>query len=297
MLCPKCGATVEGGANLDCGTCGVFMAKVLLVCPRCNHTAKGFEIKKPGVCPECGVNVEAFKKSREPRTRVEKPIKDEAQETPIKKPFVESLKGKWTWKGKLAAWVIGLVVAYIVLRIGGYYGLPILIISPFIYMLFFGKDDAKNDLEKTTSSCPACGGLVAIGAPKCPHCGKVKPAPKPPAKATKGSLAIACGFIVVIMYGAMNSISSNNINSGQSGWAVSNSYYDGSVRQAENYLKSHLKDPDSFSAIEWGRVEKGADWYSVAVQYRAKNSFGGYIIERKGFLFDSQGNITGVVNM
>lgn len=31
----------------------------------------------------------------------------------------------------------------------------------------------------TTTSCPACGGLVAIGAKSCPHCGKSRPAPKP----------------------------------------------------------------------------------------------------------------------
>lgn len=59
----------------------------------------------------------------------------------------------------------------------------------------------------TTTNCPACGGLVAYGARSCPHCGKDKPAPKPPApptKVTKKHLLIAGGCIALFMLVAGN---------------------------------------------------------------------------------------------
>ncbi len=66
--------------------------------------------------------------------------------------------------------------------------------------------------------------------------------------------------------------------------AVSNSGWDGSVYQVERYLKRNLKDPGSFEAIEWSPVVKGADdSFTVRVKYRAKNSFGGYVIEQQIF--------------
>ena len=47
-----------------------------------------------------------------------------------------------------------------------------------------------------TASCPACGGLVAIGAANCPHCGQAKPAPK---KVGIVGYAVAGVFLVAII--------------------------------------------------------------------------------------------------
>lgn len=55
------------------------------------------------------------------------------------------------------------------------------------------------------TTCPACGGVVAYGAKTCPHCGKAKPAPKPPTKVSKTHLALAALFL-----GAMFLSLSNN---------------------------------------------------------------------------------------
>jgi len=58
--------------------------------------------------------------------------------------------------------------------------------------------------NSSTTTCPACGGLVAYGAKSCPHCGKAKPAPKPPKKVTKKHLLIAGGVLVLIFIGLSN---------------------------------------------------------------------------------------------
>ncbi|MBS0354048.1 MAG: hypothetical protein JSR83_09130 [Proteobacteria bacterium] len=73
--------------------------------------------------------------------------------------------------------------------------------------------------------------------------------------------------------------------------AVVNSAFDGSVPQVERYLKKTLKDPDSFQAIEWGRVQKDAEGYTVRVRYRAKNSFGTPVVNDEVFLLDRSGNV------
>jgi hypothetical protein len=77
---------------------------------------------------------------------------------------------------------------------------------------------------------------------------------------------------------------------------VTNSSWDGSVYQVESYLKrSYLKDPDSFQAIEWGKVKKNCGTYVVTVKYRARNSLGGYVVETMIVTLNADGNVTGVV--
>lgn len=99
-------------------------------------------------------------------------------------------------------------------------------------------------------------------------------------------------------------LGSGNSNSGSSTSAsttpqevVTNSSWDGSVRQVERYLKKNLKDPDSYEAIEWSKVVKNANGtFMVRCKYRAKNSFGGYVIENQIFVLDAQGNVTGATD-
>lgn len=61
------------------------------------------------------------------------------------------------------------------------------------------------------------------------------------------------------------------------------SEWDGSVSCVEDFLKKNLKDPDSLKYIEWSPVVDGGDKWLIRVKYRAKNSFGGYVIENKLF--------------
>ena len=54
------------------------------------------------------------------------------------------------------------------------------------------------------TTCPACGGTVAYGAKTCPHCGKAKPAPKPPTKVTRTHLVLAALFVVAMIASQSN---------------------------------------------------------------------------------------------
>lgn len=67
-----------------------------------------------------------------------------------------------------------------------------------------------------------------------------------------------------------------------------------------SFLKRHyLKDPDSYEGISWdafGVYSKENNTYFVLHTYRAKNSFGGYVVEEKLFVLDSDGNVINIVD-
>lgn len=73
----------------------------------------------------------------------------------------------------------------------------------------------------------------------------------------------------------------------EAGAKPTNSSWDGSVSEVERFLKRNLKDPKSFDAIDWykpvARLLDGKYAWAVRVRYRAKNSFGGYVIEDQTF--------------
>ncbi len=77
---------------------------------------------------------------------------------------------------------------------------------------------------------------------------------------------------------------------------VYNSRWDSSVSQVEKYLKQNLEDPKSYESIEWSPVVKlDADdlqhKFIVRHKYRAKNSFGGYVISNQMFYLDKHGYV------
>lgn len=74
---------------------------------------------------------------------------------------------------------------------------------------------------------------------------------------------------------------------------VSNDNLDGSVWQVKRWMQDNLKDPDSVQFMGWSGVTEAKEGgYLVTCKYRAKNSFGGYAIEKTTFHLDSQGNVT-----
>ena len=74
---------------------------------------------------------------------------------------------------------------------------------------------------------------------------------------------------------------------------VYNSSWDGSVRQVDSWLRYNLKDPHSLEYIEGSKVAKTAEGgFMVRVKYRAKNSFGGYMVDDKVFVLASSGAVT-----
>ena len=166
-------------------------------------------------------------------------------------------------------------------------------------------------------ACPECSKLVSEKAEACPKCGyKIAPgemeellAEEAKAKGGCKKIAIVVGIVVValIVFGAIMSSLDTSPSEYTAQEIVANSPIDGSVPQVESWLKENLKDPASLEIIEWYKVQKkqrqvagGTSYltvgYSVLVKYRANNSFGGYVVERKLFTFDEQGRIESVVD-
>lgn len=76
---------------------------------------------------------------------------------------------------------------------------------------------------------------------------------------------------------------------------LQNSSWDSSVSVVKDYLKGNLKDPDSYEGIEWSEVQKlESGQYMVRHKYRAKNSYGGYVVENQVFFYDETGEIFNV---
>ena len=88
-----------------------------------------------------------------------------------------------------------------------------------------------------------------------------------------------------------NSLKQDDIQKKQIG-KITNSPFDGSVHQVKKYLKTSLKDPDSYESISWGKLQKNSNGYSVYHKYRAKNSFGGFVVEEHIFNISEDGTIT-----
>lgn len=74
--------------------------------------------------------------------------------------------------------------------------------------------------------------------------------------------------------------------------AVQASPWDGSVYQVKDWLKENLKDPKSIEYIKWTPLIHMDDGtYTIGVKYRAKNSFGGYVIEERIFTLNNEGKV------
>jgi hypothetical protein len=50
------------------------------------------------------------------------------------------------------------------------------------------------------------------------------------------------------------------------------------------FLQYNLKDSDSLKDLECGNLLAGVNAWEITCQYRAKNSFGAYVVERHNFL-------------
>lgn len=66
-----------------------------------------------------------------------------------------------------------------------------------------------------------------------------------------------------------------------------NSAWDAAVAPVVDFLKANLKDPDSVQYAEWSPVTLltigGKNYWAVRCKYRAKNSFGGYVLSNQIF--------------
>lgn len=64
------------------------------------------------------------------------------------------------------------------------------------------------------------------------------------------------------------------------------------------FLKRHyLKDPDSYEGIDWGPsgiYMKENNTYFMMHKYRARNSFGGYVVENPMFILNENGDVVDI---
>ena len=100
-------------------------------------------------------------------------------------------------------------------------------------------------------------------------------------------------FIAVIIFCICSLCSSPD----ESNTPLTDKYETTVVVGVRNYLRNTLRDPDSYQDIEWSQIgENAAGNLYVRHKYRAKNGFGGYVVENKIFYLDKQGNVVGSEN-
>jgi hypothetical protein len=145
------------------------------------------------------------------------------------------------------------------------------------------------------TKCSLCGKRISSSAVACPGCGEPRPESGwPELKKAKFKWCIIAFAIVVVIFLFTYRDLEQKVYA-LTPWidVVYNSPIDKSVSQVEKYIKNRLKDPDSFEVIEWGDVVKGPDGAcQVTCLYRAKNSFGAYVVEDVLIQLDKHGNVT-----
>jgi len=152
-------------------------------------------------------------------------------------------------------------------------------------------------LNKKVKKCPKCGSRIKITTASTQSSSPVDSVP--PWLGVTVVVAAIVGAVVLLYTwegGPSNSTSRRTSNAPTSRAVVKNSGWDGSVSQVKSWLTSNLKDPGSLEFIEWSSVQKTNDGgFMVRVKYRAKNSFGGYVVENKIFYLNATGSVTNTI--
>ena len=68
------------------------------------------------------------------------------------------------------------------------------------------------------------------------------------------------------------------------------------IRAVDNYLNEVLKDPDSLQIIDCSPVMTNGVLYKARCKYRAKNSFGGYVVSNQVFHMYVNGEVEKVTD-
>lgn len=158
--------------------------------------------------------------------------------------------------------------------------------------------------------CPICGNsinnteiLKGKKDIKCPSCGDIFRNPfYEQMRRKKEAIQWKYVFIVVcvsfVLYWMSELTNTSDYNSNEYIGDKKELKYTQAIAGVRYYLKhKYLKDPDSYEGIEWGAFGSyNKDTYFALHKYRAKNSFGGYVVEEKVFVLDKEGNVLKVVD-
>lgn len=151
-------------------------------------------------------------------------------------------------------------------------------------------------------TCPWCQKLLQSDLSHCPWCKGRRPDKGWQSEKNRHTVLFLLAIVAILVVAQALDLRKDNPSKAQTApsaapkTTVENSPWDGSVRQVERYLKDNLKDPDSLDVISWSNVLPDGDGFKVRCSYRAKNSFGGFVVEEKIFLLNSDGRITGVLD-
>lgn len=165
-------------------------------------------------------------------------------------------------------------------------------------MALISCPECKKKIKYTLASCPFCGCLLTSER-------MAKEKPKIGLTGLQKVIAIFfCITVIFIIFSIFlfsflesSKKPRRSIRSSSSHNVVENSSWDDSVDQVKSWLKSNIKDPGSLEFIEWSPVHKTKEGdFMVRAKYRAKNSFGGYVIENKVFFLDSKGSVKNVMD-
>lgn len=146
--------------------------------------------------------------------------------------------------------------------------------------------------------CPDCSKFFSDSIDQCPKCGAVvSDEQKAEIKKKQDKLAKGCGLgclgmvMIPLVLFIIAAIAGSQMEEPEP--RIENSSWDGSVYQVKLWLEKNLLDPDSLEFIEWSPIEELEDGgYRVRAKYRAKNTYGGFVIEEQLFYLDTQGTVT-----
>ncbi len=147
--------------------------------------------------------------------------------------------------------------------------------------------------------CKACGNAVSKNAPTCPQCGEpVKKERKPVGCGGAIGLLVLVLIVAAIIGGERNSVGTGSSEPSKPKTAAEIrqdkierqfSAWDGSHRELERWVEANLKDPDSYEHIETKYGDQG-EYITVQMKFRAKNSFGGYVVNTAIGKYSLNGN-------
>jgi hypothetical protein len=156
--------------------------------------------------------------------------------------------------------------------------------------------------------CPNCGLIITLGEEaknweyiKCNRCKFTFQSPyyyckqeKKDTRKAYGGLAIILLFVIIFIVALIQGVGSKGEVIGPDGPSVSDARFNVIL-----YLRTiGLKDPDSYEGISWepyGKYNSERNTYYMVHEYRAKNSFGGYVVESRVFVLNKEGKVINVV--
>jgi hypothetical protein len=118
--------------------------------------------------------------------------------------------------------------------------------------------------------CPECKKSISDTAVNCPKCGwQLTPEQvlkiKENQEARQKKSSLGC-LVIIAIFVALMIVANKNEPSNPAHAVVENSQWDRSVRQVKDWLKGHVRDPDSLEYVEWSPLLKNGDSYMVRVK-------------------------------